>query len=189
MAIKYVGETALNKLCSLIKSTIATLEAAIPTKTSDITNDSDYTTAAHVDELNTAMNERVTALEQGGGGGGSNVYNITAELPEGAAMDTDEMTISTPFTDIISAYNAGKTLTITVTCPCTAYSYAMKLKLPLTSVYYDPYTSLDINKYFQFGAVTCVENIASVLGMVKVQIFASDEFGTGTTGYIKCIEI
>lgn len=46
MAMKYLGSTALAKLCEIMKSAVATLEAAIPTKTSDITNDSGFITSS-----------------------------------------------------------------------------------------------------------------------------------------------
>ncbi len=44
MSTKYMGSNALAKLCELLKSAIASLEAAIPTKTSDLANDSGYLT-------------------------------------------------------------------------------------------------------------------------------------------------
>ena len=46
MATKYLGSTALSKLCELVKSAISTLEAEIPTKTSDLTNDSGFITSS-----------------------------------------------------------------------------------------------------------------------------------------------
>lgn len=44
MSTKYMGSNALAKLCELVKSAVSALEAAIPTKTSDLTNDSGYLT-------------------------------------------------------------------------------------------------------------------------------------------------
>ena len=54
MATKYLGSTALSKLCELVKSAISTLEAAIPTKTSDLTNDSGFITSSALEGYATA---------------------------------------------------------------------------------------------------------------------------------------
>lgn len=44
MSTKYMGSNALAKLCEIVKSAVSALEAAIPTKTSDLTNDSGFLT-------------------------------------------------------------------------------------------------------------------------------------------------
>lgn len=65
MATKYLGSTALSKLCELVKSAIATLEAAIPTKTSDLTNDSGFvgtdalSSYATTSTMNTALAKKL----------------------------------------------------------------------------------------------------------------------------------
>lgn len=63
MATEYMGRNALTKLCELVKSAISTLEAAIPTKTSDLTNDSDYITSSTLSNYATRSTMN-TALEK-----------------------------------------------------------------------------------------------------------------------------
>ena len=136
MAIKYVGETALNKLCSLIKSTISTLEAAIPTKTSDITNDSDYTTTAHVDELNTAMDERVTALEQGGGGGGTSSLYVNVEIGEqfDPSVVTGDGVADKTYTEVVNAYNNGQRVIFRLKTSVGYAGVTKTIEIPLNDV-------------------------------------------------------
>ena len=135
MAAKYLGSTALAKLCELVKSAISTLEAAIPTKTSDITNDSDYTTTAHVDELNTAMDERVTALEQGGGGGTSSLY-VNVEIGEqfDPSVVTGDGVADKTYTEVVNAYNNGQRVIFRLKTSVGYAGVTKTIEIPLNDV-------------------------------------------------------
>lgn len=112
MATEYMGRNALTKLCEIVKSAIATLEAAIPIKVGQLENDMNYVTTTVTDALGT----RIATLEQNSGSssgsstGTANTFDIAFSdiiLTEG-----NEPTLNRTYNEILTAYNAGYELTV-----------------------------------------------------------------------------
>ncbi len=102
MSTKYMGSNALAKLCEIVKSAVSALEAAIPTKTSDLTNDSGflttdtfsqtYATKTELQEVDDMVSTKVDATD----------YALAMRSMDEAKLDKSTITIN-------STESAGKT--------------------------------------------------------------------------------